>query len=465
MGDVKSLGVEHIAPAALPPHAVEVEQALLGSCLTFPQVLAEVADLLAPKAFYVAAHVHLWAAVSGMYSQRLPVDTVTVMQELKRRGTLDSVGGVVYLSQLQNHASGTANAVYCAHLILQCFIGREAIRIGNSLVEGGYHPGTDVFDLLSGASSEIRLLNEFGVKEARTMAEAVGDAVNDKSTDRSVPFGFKAIDDHLRIESAAVTIIGARPGMGKTAFMLSSSWRQAQAGYRPYTVEMEMKDRNLGRRLACGETGLSVWKAKHKKLTEHEEGILAKWHIDNGETLSRMIVNEASTLKVSALAAHLDRAKRKDGIDVVWIDYIGLLQPSEKKTSAYDRMTAISNELRILSKDLDLPFVALAQLSRPPKGASVTHPKLTDLRDSGEVEQDAEAVAFLHRPKYYDASADNTVEFISAKNRDGDSRMDELWFDPNGIRITDKSVFDNSPAYNPRAGMPTPNQVSDEAPF
>lgn len=294
------------------------------------------------------------------------------------------------------------------------------------------------------------------------MAEAVGDAVNDNAPDTSIPFGFPAIDQHMRLESAAVTIIGARPGMGKTSFMISSAFRQAKLGHRPYMVEMEMKSRNLGRRLVCGEAGVSVWKAKHKQLTTTEEGLLAKWHIENGDLISRMIVNEASTMRVSALAAHLDRAKRKDGIDVVWIDYLGLLQPSEKQRTKYDHVTAISNELRVLSKDLDLPFAVLAQLSRPAKGATVTHPKLTDLRDSGEIEQDAEGVGFLHRPRYYDASADNTVEFIRAKSRDGEDGVDELWFDANGIRITDKSAFPNMPpAYDPRAGLPSPDNRTE----
>ena len=129
MGELKSLGVEHIAPAALPPSAPELEQAVLGACMLERPALIEVADILAPKVFYVAAHVHLWAAIMGLYTERSPVDILTVTQECKRRGTLDTVGGAFYISQLTNKVSGTANVQYHAHLILQCFIGREAIRI------------------------------------------------------------------------------------------------------------------------------------------------------------------------------------------------------------------------------------------------------------------------------------------------------------------------------------------------
>ncbi len=445
MGELKSLGVEHIAPAALPPNAPELEQAVLGACMLDPRALAEVADILSPRVFYVAAHTHLWSAIAGMYTQRVPVDIMTVTQECKRRGTLDTVGGPFYISQLTNAVASGANVQYHALLIVQSFIARECIRIGTTMATDAYHAGTDVFDLLAGASSELRMLNEFGAKEARSMDQVVAEVVDDKSTDRGIRTGFDAIDSKLRLEPGTVTIIGARPAMGKTAFMLSSAWRQAKAGHRPYVVQMEMKDRNLAARLVCGETGIPLWKVKRRMLDQQDMDRMAQWHIDNGEATARLLVDETASMRVSALAARLDRAKRRNGIDMVWIDYIGLLQPSEKQRPGYDRMTAISNELRVLSKEIDLPFAVLAQLSRPPKGTSVTAPKLTDLRDSGEIEQDAEAVAFLHRPKYYDASADDTVQFIIAKNRDGEDGLAELEFDGPGVRMKDKAAFPEHP--------------------
>lgn len=423
--------------------------------------IAEVADILHARAFYVASHGHLWTAIAALYAQRCPIDILTVTQECKRRDTLDAVGGPFYISQLTNTVSGSANVVYHAHLVLQCFIGREAIRIGSELMDRAYDSTNDVFDLIAGAGSEIRLLNEFGVKQARTMADIMPEVVDNQAPDRGIRFGFPAIDDHMRLEPGTVTIIGARPGMGKTAFMLSSAWRQAQYGHRPYVVEMEMKDRNLATRLICGECEIPVWKAKRRQLHPVDVDKMAAWHIGQGDRLARLVVDETASMRVSALAARLDRAKRREGIDVVWIDYIGLLQPSEKQRPGYDRMTAISNELRVLAKEIDLPFAVLAQLSRPVKGAGVKRPGLTDLRDSGEIEQDAEAVAFLHRPKYYDDAADDTVEFIRAKNRDGEDGIDELMFDGPGVRMLDKSGFPTAPAYDTRAGLPSPDNRTE----
>ena len=452
----------HIEPAKMPPQAPELEQAVLGACMLEAPALADVADLLPRRAFYVEAHAVLWDAIIYLYHQRCPVDILTVAQECHRRKTLELVGGAFYISQLTNKVASSANVVYHAHLILQAFIGREAIRIGSGLVDRAYDAGTDVFDLLSGAGSEIRLLNEHGVKQARTMAEIMPEVVDNTSPDRGIRMGFDAIDGKMRLEPGTVTIIGARPAMGKTAFMLSAAWRQAKAGHRPYVVEMEMKDSNLATRLACGECRIPVWKAKRRLMDGQDLENLAQWHIAQGEPLARLLVDETASMRVSALAARLDRAKRRNGIDVVWIDYIGLLQPSEKQRPGYDRMTAISNELRVLAKEIDLPFAVLAQLSRPVKGAAVAPPKLTDLRDSGEIEQDAEAVAFLHRPKYYDQSADDTVQFIIAKNRDGEDGFAELDFDGQGIRMIDKGgIVANVPKYDARAGLPSPDNRTE----
>lgn len=457
-------------PSQLPPHDVELEKAVLGACCFEAGCVADVAEILHQRAFYAASHALLWEAINSLFVQRAPIDLLTVTMECKRRNTLDAIGGAFYISQLTNRVASTANVVYHAHLILQMFVSREAIRIGHDLEQRAYEPEQNVFDLIAGATSELRMLNEFGIKEARPMSEIITDVVDKEMPDRGIAFGFKAIDDHMRLEPGTVTIIGARPGMGKTSFMLSSAWRQAQAGHKPYVVEMEMKDRNLGTRLICGECQIPVWKSKRRLLDARDKEVMAKWHVENGEANARIIVDESASMRVSALAARLDRAKRKQGINVVWIDYIGLLQPSEKQRPGYDRMTAISNELRVLAKEIDLPFAVLAQLSRPVKGSTVKHPGLTDLRDSGEIEQDAEAVAFLHRPKYYDTASDDTVLFIRAKNRDGEDGVDELWFDGPGVRMVDKPVFADPPKYDVRAGMPNnrtepKRDAEDVAPF
>lgn len=450
----------------LPPQAPELEQAVLGAILLESGAMVEVADLLRPEAFYVNAHARIYSACMDLFRRRDPIDILTVTQRLIASGELELVGGAFYIAGLTKNIASSKNVVYHAHIVVQCFIQREAIRVGSDLARAGYDPSTDVFDLLAGAANEIRLLNEHGTKPHRTMADVMPEVIDNQGKDRGVPTGFLSIDGKLRFEPGTVTIIGARPAMGKTSFMLSSAKLQAWMGLRVYIAELEMKDRNLARRLVCGECSIPIWKAKRKMLDEQDLDNMAAWSVENGGHTERMLIDESSSLTVSSLAARIDRARRKNGIDMVWIDYIGLLQPSTKQRPGYDRMTAISNELRVLAKDMDLPFAVLAQLSRPVKGSAVKPPVLTDLRDSGEIEQDAEAVCFIHRAKYYDAAADDGTDFIIAKNRDGEDGIAHLHFDGERTRFTDMSV---SVAPVPfRAALPdrfTEPKRDEHAPF
>lgn len=419
------------------PSALDIEQAVLGALIVEPEAVSEVADILTPAMFYDEGHACLYAAILKLYRQRIPVDLVTIVQRLRSSGEIERAGGAFAVTQLGSKASSSRHIATHALLLVQYHIKREQIRIGHRLTQLGHSETADPFDAIADAAAELRLLNEHGRVEARNMAEVMTDVTDMTAPDRSAPFGFDAIDRNMRLESGAVTIIGARPGMGKTAFLLSCAWRQANAGLRPYIVQLEMKSRNMATRLACGELGIPVWKVKRKQLSEQDIDEITRWQTANGAALERMVVDETSHMTTTALAARVDRAKRKHGVDVVWVDYIGLLSPSTKQKLGYDHMTAVSRELRIMAKDFDVPFAVLSQLSRPVKGSTPKAPSLTDLRDSGAIEQDAEAVCFLHRPKYYDPSAGDEVEFVRAKNRDGNDGRDLLHFDGERVRMTD----------------------------
>jgi replicative DNA helicase len=444
-----------------------LEAAVLGACLAYPDCIVDVSDILKPDTFSKPAHREIWASVAALHVNRAPVDTMTVVMDLKRRNRLELAGGLVYISGLTTAIASTKHVQYHSALLVQMHLKRETILLGLRLQNIGNDPTSDPFDLLSSAAHDIRLLSDFSAKDPRTMDAVISEVVDEQVTDRGIQFGFDALEQkRIRLEPGTVTIIGARPAMGKTSYMLSCAWRQAVNGHRPYIAELEMKDRNLGRRLVCGECGIPAWKSKRGILSDREREAMAKWSVTNGDLLARMVVDESSSMTVSTLAAKLDRAKRKHKIDVVWVDYIGLLQPSTKQKAGYDRMTAISNELRVLAKDLDLPFAVLAQLNRPVKGQAVKPPGLTDLRDSGEIEQDAEAVMFLHRPKYYDQGADDNVDVIIAKNRDGEDGIATLLFDGQGTRMLDWPGASFAPPLPRVNSAPHPdNRTDTEAPF
>jgi len=221
-------------PALIPPSAVELEKAVLGACMLDTHSMADVADILRPEAFYDTRNGTIWGVLATMYVIREPIDILTVTMRLRATGRLEEIGGAFYVSTLTNNVASSANVVYHARLIVQCFIGRQIIAIGDRLVKRGYEPTADVFDTLAEAGSEIRILNEHGSGEERNMAQIMGQVVDANDPDRGIRFGFDEIDQKLRAEPGTVTIIGARPAMGKTSFMLSSAWRQAKLGHRPY---------------------------------------------------------------------------------------------------------------------------------------------------------------------------------------------------------------------------------------
>lgn len=455
--------------AKLPPQATDLEKGVLGAVLLDGNTMAEVADVITGPVFYLTAHALIWKAMADMYAVRAPIDILTVTQWLSRKGNLQAVGGAVYISQLTNTVSGTGNLQYHARLLVQYHIKRESIRIGSELVKAGYDDTEDPFNALDAASSEIRVLNEYGGSDDVSMSAMMPQVVDGPFTDTGVPFGFEDLDKKIRAEPGTVTIVAARPAMGKTSFMLSSAWRQATMQYRPYIVEMEMKSRNLARRLVCGECGIPVELLKRNKLTTQDHDRMAAWSVkaENAAYMDRMFINPSATMSTSVLAARIDRARRKLGIDVVWVDYMGLLQPSERQKDAYHRMTKISNELRVMAKEMDLPFIVLAQLSRPPKGSVVHRPSLTDLRDSGEIEQDCEAALFLHRPDYYmdrshpEYQPDNTFEAIIGKHRDGELTTVPLSFEDKLARVVDR-VYYPVPQLSPFNSNST---TVDEEPF
>jgi replicative DNA helicase len=442
-----------------------LEAAVLGACLAYPDCVVDVADILKPDTFSKPANREVWASIAHLHVNRAPVDSMTVVMDLKRRNRLELAGGIPYITGLTVNIASTKHVQYHAALLVQMHLKRETITLGLRLQNVGNDPTSDPFDILASAAHDLRLLSDFNAKDPRTMDVVVSEVVDEQVKDRGVKFGFDALEQkRIRLEPGTVTIIGARPAMGKTSYMLSCAWRQAQNGHRPYIAELEMKDCNLGRRLVCGECGIPAWKSKRGILTEREREAMAAWYVNNGDLLAKMVVDESSSMTVSTLAAKLDRAKRKHSIDVVWVDYIGLLQPSIKQRAGYDRMTAISNELRVLAKDLDLPFAVLAQLNRPVKGQAVKPPGLTDLRDSGEIEQDAEAVMFLHRPKYYDQGADDNVDVIIAKNRDGEDGIASLLFDGAGTRMLDWPGGSYAPPFQHPTAAPLPHN-QDDNPF
>lgn len=436
--------------ATLLPSAVELERAVLGALMIAP-LIHEVGDLLAAKMFYDPAHAKVFQCIVELGKRGDPVDIWTVSQEAKSHGWLAEIGGMHYVSTLTNGIASGANIRAHAFVIVRQFIAREIVSISHEARRAAVDPTANIFDVLGGAQMDLSRLNELGAPTERNAAEVAREVVDNKFPDRGQETGYPALDVKYRHEPGTMTIVGARPGMGKTAFMMGLAWRSACMGINPFIASMEMKDRGLVNRLICGECGIPVWQAKRGKLSDRQDMERATFYQTRHKELESILIDESPSLDTQSLLARVERAKRKHGTGIVFVDYLQLMNVrGERFKSRYERVTAVSEQLRIIAKQTDLPFVVLSQLSRqaagkPGEKAVVRRPAISDLRESGQIEQDAEAILLLHRPAYYDQEAGNELEVIVAKNRDGADGPVELAFDAEGVRVVDAPAFATPP--------------------
>lgn len=420
----------------VPPQAIDLEEAVLGAIMLEKDALTAVIDILKAEVFYKEAHQIIFAAISRLFGKSEPVDILTVTNELKTTGELDIVGGPYYITQLTNRIASAANVEYHARIISQKFIQRELIRISSMIIKDAFEDTTDVFDLLDRAEQNLFAVSESNLRRSYAdMQSLVGDAIKEieaaRDQDghlRGIPSGFTELD---RItngwQKAELIILAARPGMGKTAFVLSMA-RNCAVTFKKSVAffSLEMSSIQLVTRLISSETELSADKLKKGDLQSYEwEQLHAKI---NTLTDAKLLIDDTPALTVFELRAKCRRLKAQHDIDMVIIDYLQLMSGGgDGKGNREQEISNISRSLKALSKELDIPVIALSQLSRAveTRGGS-KKPILSDLRESGAIEQDADMVIFIYRPEYYKIDVDEEgnstagiAEICIAKHRNG----------------------------------------------
>lgn len=430
---MKALALEH---GKLPPQAVDLEEATLGALMLERDAVTDVIEILKPEAFYKEAHQRVFGAIQKLFEKGEPVDILTVTAQLKKTGELDIVGGPYYISQLTNRVASTANIEYHSRIIIQKFIQRELIRISSTIIKDAYEDTTDVFELLDKAEGEFFGVAEGSIrknydkmssliKQALTQIET---AKNNKSTVTGVPSGFTGLD---RLTSgwqrSDLLILAARPGMGKTAFVLSMARNMAVEHNVPVGVfSLEMSSVQLVNRLISSEAELPQDKLRKGDLADHEWEQL---HAKIGRLSDApLFIDDTPSLTVFEFRAKCRRLKQRHNIQVIIVDYLQLMTTGgDNKGNREQEISTISRTLKSIAKELDVPIIALSQLSRnvEQRGAS-KRPQLSDLRESGAIEQDADMVMFIYRPEYYGLTeledgrpTDGLAELIIAKHRNG----------------------------------------------
>ncbi len=431
----------------IPPQAIDLEKVVLGALMIDGKGVDEVITLLTPDVFYQKNHQLVFDAIDKLFKSQSPVDLLTVSAQLRKDGKLDAVGGDHYLIQLSQLVSSTAHIEYHARIILQKFIQRSLIKISTEIIDDCYDEATDVFDLLDNAESKLYEVTQGNIKKStETALDLVKQAkkrieeIAKRDGLSGVPSGFTLLDKLTSgWQPSDLIIIAARPGMGKTAFTLSMARNIAVGSNIPVAFfSLEMSSVQLITRLISSETGLSSEKLRTGKLEPHE------WEQLNVKVkdLERapIFIDDTPSLSIFDLRAKCRRLASQHGIQLIMIDYLQLMtaQTNSKAGNREQEISTISRNLKALAKELNVPVIALSQLSRAveSRGGS-KRPLLSDLRESGAIEQDADIVSFIYRPDYYGleewdddarSSTKDQAEFIVAKHRNGATDQIRLKF-------------------------------------
>lgn len=435
-----------IAGGKLQPQAVEVEEALLGAMLLDKEALSDVIDILSPEMFYKEQNGKIFEAIHHLFHRSEPVDILTVTQELKKNNALELVGGSYYVASLTNKISSAANAEFHARIIIQKHIQRELIRASSEILQESYEDSADVFELLDKATQSIFKIHDSNVRKQHekmstliTKAlEEIEAAANKKDGLLGVPSGFTSLDKITGgWQKSDLIIVAARPGMGKTAFVLSLARNAALDFNKPVAIfSLEMSNLQLVKRLISAETEIPQDKILKGKLEEHEYFQLHKRlkRLDNAP----IYIDDTPALSIFELRAKARRLKEKHQVEIIIVDYLQLMSAgSESGGNRVQEISEISRGLKNLAKELDVPIIALSQLSRQVENrqSNSKRPQLSDLRESGSIEQDADQVLFIYRPEYYGIEFDEQnnptkgmAEIIIGKNRHGATDIVKLRF-------------------------------------
>lgn len=442
----------------LTPQAIEFEEAVLGALMIDDNAVTSVLDVLSPKMFYLEAHQHIFSAINKLFGMAEPIDLLTVTNQLRKDKLLDVVGGASYLAMLTNRVTSSANVEYHARIVMEKFVVRELIHNCNSIITDSYDESADVLQLLDQAETKIFNIIESNFKrDSKELHQVVRTALDNLNQIREhsdelqgVPCGIRAIDEKTGgWQKSDLIIMAGRPGMGKTSFVLTIA-RNAAIDYNMPVAffSLEMSATQLVQRMFSMESGVNSEHISKGTLTAEEWQKLMD-NVGKLET-SNLIIDDTPALSVFDLRAKCRRLKHKHDIKLVIVDYLQLMQGnadgSSKGGNREQEISYISRSLKALAKELDIPVIALAQLSRAveTRGGS-KRPMLSDLRESGSIEQDADMVLFIYRPEYYhmdvfeedQTPAAGLAEIMFEKNRHGSNGNIRVRFQKQYTKFSD----------------------------
>jgi replicative DNA helicase len=414
----------------IPPQNIEAEQAVLGAVFLDPSALTLASEILIPEDFYRAAHQKIFHAMLKVADKGEPVDLVTVTAELADAKMLEEVGGVSYLSELADAVPTAANVEYYARIVEEKSILRRLIRTATSIAQDSYTREDEVDVLLNEAEKKIMEVSQRkhsgtfqNIKDVLVQTyDNIEMLHNRKGEITGIPTGFTELDRMTAgFQRSDLIIVAARPSVGKTAFALNIAQNVATKTNENVAIfSLEMSAQQLVMRMLCAEGNINAQNLRTGKLTAEDWGKLtmAMGSLSN----AGIYIDDTPSIRVSEIRAKCRRLKQESGLGMVLIDYLQLIQGSGRnRENRQQEVSEISRSLKALARELEVPVIALSQLSRSVEQRQDKRPMMSDIRESGSIEQDADIVAFLYRDDYYDKDSENKniIEIIIAKQRNG----------------------------------------------
>ena len=413
----------------IPPHSTEAEKSVLGAALLSKDALFDVVEVVKPQDFYDKNHTEIFEAMLDLNRKNVPVDALTVAEELKKRGSLDMVGGRAYVASLSSGTPTTSNALEYGKIVAEKASVRRLIDTADDIVVKGYEGGMDANQMLDYAESgifEISQLRQKGqyahIRDVLiSNIEIIDKASQMEGGLTGITTGFKYLDTMTSgLQKSDLIILAARPAMGKTAFALSLALNAAVKGRASVMMfSLEMSKEQLGQRLLSMESKVDLQSLKTGRLERRDwDDINIAMDVLSGANIH---IDDTAGITIMEMKSKCRRLKAEEGLDLVVIDYLQLMTPEGKSDSRTQEISVISRNLKLLARELDCPVIVLSQLSRAPETRTDHRPMLSDLRESGSIEQDADIVIFLYRDEYYneDTESPGECEVIVAKHRSG----------------------------------------------
>lgn len=438
---------KEVPAGKIPPQNLDAEKSLLGAVLIDEETLADISEHITAKDFYEKRHGTIYAGMMRLYEKHKPVDLLTLSDELKRKNEIEIIGGSTYLTELTNYVPTAAHAEAYAELVAQKAVRRRLIKASGEISELGYNEETTTQELLEKAEAELFSVSDQSLKQDLVSIETIltesfdrmEELHRNKGTLRGIRTGYRDLDTMTAgLQRSDLIILAARPAMGKTTLVTNLAFNVATVSKQPVLFfSLEMSKEQLVDRMLADASGVTAWNIRTGNLSDDDFSKLSEAMGEMAE--APIFIDDTPGMTVLEMRTKARRAMHEQPLGLIIIDYLQLMQGSGRSDgNRVQEVSEISRGLKLIARELNVPVIALSQLSRSVESRNPQIPQLADLRESGSIEQDADIVMFIYREDYYNPETDrqHITDLIIAKHRNGPTGKVELYFDPQRLRFS-----------------------------